>query len=204
MVEQRFYAMAKDFGGFLIKTSDVKGLMFLEDAIQPYFTFPDLRSAFSFAIKVLYNPGLSDTVSALGGTIGFGMSVVGGIAADDKQDYQIEYNGERVNLAHRAMTFAHKWHIWIVGEEGQVDEIKTIRVYIYMYICMCWDRTVHLSTHIIAILQSTFSSCLSSTGVTCFAMIHAHPHVCIQIDDKDSDGAIILQIRSRTRRQRAL
>lgn len=143
MVEQRFYAMAKDFGGFLIKTSDVKGLMFLEDAIQPYFTFPDLRSAFSFAIKVLYNPGLSDTVSALGGTIGFGMSVVGGIAADDKQDYQIEYNGERVNLAHRAMTFAHKWHIWIVGEEGQVDEIKTIRVYICMHVLGSHCASLH-------------------------------------------------------------
>ena len=126
--EQKMYKLARDSKGFLVKSSDAKGLIKFENAVQPYFAFPGLCCAFSFAIKVLYNLDLPDIVSAMGGTIGFGMSTSGTIhpneVYDYQNDYQIDYNGDRVNLAYRAVSFAHKWHIWIVGEEKDEEKAK--------------------------------------------------------------------------------
>lgn len=136
VIEQEAYKMVARYGGFLIATSDAESLRRFPKLNPPFFIFRDLKSAFDFACEVSVNSGLSRIARRIGLAISFGTSTVSSFHEYDGRKHRINYNGDGVNLAFRAMEIAYEhgstWHMWIAGKEnggeGEIDAIRVMQI----------------------------------------------------------------------------
>ena len=103
-------SLVKTMKGYTVKIDGFES----SGQINFFLVFHDVNSAMVFSVRMLYEAARQRVPLDLS----LGMSVTGEMWPDPDDDCRMDYKGERIATAARALSFAKTGQIWAVGKSN--------------------------------------------------------------------------------------